>query len=179
MIPKIKNILYATDLSKNSAYAFRYAVNSAQKHDADIHILHVMEGTTDYMDALLTAYIEGLVSMSGSEDWKKKRRETQDYIVGRIKDRLRQFAERELKDDPGILKRVVSIEVVPGDPATEILGKAENPAMDIVILGTHGRGVIRHAFLGSVSEKVLQRIRKPVFVIPLPEGETDITLGEM
>ena len=34
MIPKIKNILYATDLSKNSAYAFRYAVISAQKHKA-------------------------------------------------------------------------------------------------------------------------------------------------
>jgi nucleotide-binding universal stress UspA family protein len=34
MIPKIKNVLYATDLSKNSAYAFRYAVNTARKHDA-------------------------------------------------------------------------------------------------------------------------------------------------
>ncbi len=43
MIPNIRNILYATDLTKNSAYAFRYAVNSAQKHDAKIHILHVLE----------------------------------------------------------------------------------------------------------------------------------------
>jgi len=30
-----------------------------------------------------------------------------------------------------------------------------------------------------VSERVLQRIRKPVFIIPLPEEETDITLGEI
>ena len=36
MIPKIKKNLYATDLSPNSAYVFRYAVNSAIKHDADI-----------------------------------------------------------------------------------------------------------------------------------------------
>jgi hypothetical protein len=43
MIPKIKNILYATDLSKNSAYAFRYAINSAEHHGANIHILHVWE----------------------------------------------------------------------------------------------------------------------------------------
>ena len=43
MIPKIKKILYATDLSPNSAYVFRYAVNSAIKHDADIIILHVFE----------------------------------------------------------------------------------------------------------------------------------------
>ena len=43
MIPKINNILYTTDLSKNSAYAFRYAVNSAEHHEAKIHILHVLE----------------------------------------------------------------------------------------------------------------------------------------
>ncbi len=49
----------------------------------------------------------------------------------------------------------------------------------MVILGTHGKGLIRHAFLGSVSERVLHRIRKPVFIIPLPEGETDTTLGEI
>ena len=66
-----------------------------------------------------------------------------------------------------------------GDPAEEILKKAEGNDCDIVIMGTHGKGVITHAFLGSVSEKVLHRISKPVFVIPLPKGETDITLGEI
>ena len=40
MIPKIKKILYATDLSENSAYAFRYAVNSAKQHNAELVILH-------------------------------------------------------------------------------------------------------------------------------------------
>ncbi len=43
MIPEIKKILYTTDLSPNSAYAFRYAINSAKKHDATIIILHVVE----------------------------------------------------------------------------------------------------------------------------------------
>jgi nucleotide-binding universal stress UspA family protein len=43
MIPKIKKILYATDLSKNSVYAFRYAIDMAQKLDARIIILHVIE----------------------------------------------------------------------------------------------------------------------------------------
>jgi nucleotide-binding universal stress UspA family protein len=43
MIPKIKRILYPTDLSKNSAYAFRYAVNSAKHYNADIYILHMLE----------------------------------------------------------------------------------------------------------------------------------------
>ena len=43
MIPQIKKILYATDLSKNSAYAFYYAVDMAKKHDAEIVILHTLE----------------------------------------------------------------------------------------------------------------------------------------
>ena len=77
------------------------------------------------------------------------------------------------------MKKVASIQVVYGDPAAEILKKAEDLDADVVIMGTHGKGVISHAFLGSVSEKVLHRIRRPVYIIPLPEGETDITLGEI
>ena len=43
MIPKIKKILYATDFSKNSSYAFLYAVDMARKHDAKIIILHSVD----------------------------------------------------------------------------------------------------------------------------------------
>jgi nucleotide-binding universal stress UspA family protein len=172
MIPRIKNILYATDLSKNSAYAFRYAVNSAQKHDAKIHILHVMEALPSAAEGLITQFI-------GEEKIRQMRKEMSEDLLGRIRERLRQFAERELKRDPKTLKKVVSIDVVYGNPAAEILRKAEEMDADVVILGTHGKGLISHAFLGSVSEQVLHRIRKPVFIIPLPEGETDITLGEI
>jgi nucleotide-binding universal stress UspA family protein len=172
MIPRIKNILYATDLSKNSAYAFRYAVNSAQKHDAKIHILHVIEALPSAAEGLMTQYI-------GEERLRKMRKDTEKNLLKRIRERLRQFAKRELKRDPKTLKKVGSIEVVYGNPAAEIPHKAEEMNADVVILGTHGKGVIRHAFLGSVSEQVLHRIRKPVYIIPLPAGETDITLGEI
>jgi len=37
---------------------------------------------------------------------------------------------------------------------------------------------VSHAFLGSVAEKVLQRITRPVFVIPLPKGKTEVTFDE-
>ena len=43
MIPQIKKILYATDLSKNSAYAFFYAVDMAKRHNARIVIVHAVE----------------------------------------------------------------------------------------------------------------------------------------
>ena len=43
MIPKINRILYTTDLSLNAAYVFRYALNSAEKHNAKIDVLHVVQ----------------------------------------------------------------------------------------------------------------------------------------
>ena len=43
MIPKIKKILYTTDLSQNSVYAFYFAVDLAQQHHANIIILHAVE----------------------------------------------------------------------------------------------------------------------------------------
>ena len=43
MIPEIKKILYATDLSKNSSYAFLYAADMAKRHNARIVILHSVE----------------------------------------------------------------------------------------------------------------------------------------
>ena len=57
MIPKIEKILYATDLSENSAYAFRYAINSAKKHDADIIILHVLDEIPPFARALVDSQL--------------------------------------------------------------------------------------------------------------------------
>jgi len=58
MILKIKKILYATDLSPNSAYVFRYAINSAIKHDADIIILHVFERIPGTAAGMLDFYLD-------------------------------------------------------------------------------------------------------------------------
>lgn len=43
MMPQIQKILYTTDLSENSSYAFLYAIDMANKHNAKIVILHAME----------------------------------------------------------------------------------------------------------------------------------------
>jgi nucleotide-binding universal stress UspA family protein len=171
MIPRIQNVLYATDLSQNSAYAFRYAVNTARKHDAKIHILHVIEAISQQVEALMRMSV-------GPEKVAKMQQESKKNVSRRIERRLKQFAEKELKDDPNTLKRVVGIHVVYGDPATEILNKSDELGCDTIIMGTNGKGVISQTFLGSVSERVLRRIRKPVYIIPLPKGETDITMRD-
>lgn len=161
MIPNIKRILYATDLTKNSAYAFRYAVASAQKHDAQIHILHVIEKFPSQIEGRLEMYFDALKL---EKSWQEKR----DEQIKRIHDRLKDFAKRELQDNSETLKRVASISVVEGDPAAEILQRADELDCDLVIVGTHSRGLIGQAFLGSVAEKVLHRITRPVFIIPVP-----------
>ena len=43
MIPEIKKILYTTDLSANARFAFSYAASLANRYDAGITILHILE----------------------------------------------------------------------------------------------------------------------------------------
>jgi nucleotide-binding universal stress UspA family protein len=172
MIPKINNILYATDLSKNSAYAFRYAVNSALKHDAKIHIFHVQDTTPASVEAMLKTH-------SPTESWEGYAENEKKEMKKYIKEKLEAFCRREFnKYNPTLMERVASIEVIDGDPAGKILQKGDEIRADLVVMGTHSKGPLAHAFLGSVAEKVLNRIKIPVFIIPIPM-ETDISSEEI
>jgi nucleotide-binding universal stress UspA family protein len=165
--------LHATDLTKKSAFAFRYDINSAQKHDAKIHILHVLEKLSPSEEANIAVYVYSYLPHLKLE---KIRKEKKDELIDQINKRLSEFAKQELKDDPETMKRVVSILVVDVDPADQILKKADELNCDVIIMGTHGKGLLTHTFLGSVSEKVLHRSRKPVFIIPIPKEDVDIPL---
>ena len=165
MIPRIKKILYATDLSENSAYAFRYAVGTAQNHGAEIHILHVLEGIRENY----------LVPYYDLEEIQAMRRKGKEEIRERIQKRLEAFCQKEFMADPQCRNLVASTEVTEGDPAAEILRKAEEMKADLVVMGTHGKGLLEQTFLGSVAEKVLHRTKIPVLTIPIPK-ETDIRL---
>ena len=168
MIPQIKKILYTTDLSENSAYVLRYAIDAAKKHDAKIIILHVL----DMMPAIAKVDI---TEDKQDKIFKEKITNTMD----RIQKRLKLFCEKELKDDPECTERVESIEVREGFPAEEILSKADEFNCDVIIMGTHAKGIIANTFLGSTAKRVLRRTRKPVFIIPLPKGGVDITFRDI
>ena len=172
MIPQIKRILYTTDLSDNSTFVFRYAINSAKKHSAAIIILHVLEPLSATTNAIVHPYLT-----EGQE--KKISEEKIAYVKDRIKKRLKIFCEKELKNDPDSVDRVESIELCEGFPAEMILRKADELNCDAIVLGTHGKGFIRNTFLGSTSKRVLRRTRKPVFIIPLPKEDADIGLGDV
>jgi nucleotide-binding universal stress UspA family protein len=171
MIPKIRKILYATDLSPNSAYAFRYAINSAIMHDAKIIILHAFETMSPAVRAQMEVYL-------ADERRKEIFDERVSDTLGRIKRRLKTFSDKELEDYRKAEERIESIQVCEGFPADTILEKANELGCDAIVMGTHGKGVVANTFLGSVTKRVLRRTRKPVFIIPLPRGETDITMHD-
>ena len=162
MIPQIKKILYATDLSKNSSYAFLYAVDLAKKHDAKIVVLHAVEPIPPY------AEVYGAIS----KDFKKKQLEE---MVTLMKEHLAGFCKKvESQMGPPCVELVTNILVPTAYPPDAILETAEKEGCDVIVLGTHGKGFISYAFLGSVSKAVLHRTQKPVFIIPLPTEKTAV-----
>jgi nucleotide-binding universal stress UspA family protein len=164
MIQQIKRILYATDLSKNSAYAFYYAVDMAKKHDADIVILHTMEPISARAFGTLTGKVQ---------------RDQEEVSIEVIRNRLRKFCKKvEEKSSLACVALVTKILVQVGYPPEEILKAADEEECDVIVLGSHGKGFLRQTFLGTVSGSVLTRTRKPVFIVPLPSEGISIW-GEM
>jgi nucleotide-binding universal stress UspA family protein len=167
MIPQIKKILYATDLSKNSAYAFYYAVDIAQKRNAKIVILHIIEPVSP----LIRGYI-------GEDKIVSIQHQNVEEATKEIHQRLKDFC-KAVEDKMGpCLELVSDILVRLGHPVNEILGVADKEGCDLIVLGSHGKGFLEHTFLGSASRMVLDRTRKPVFIIPLPSEEVDMDWGK-
>ena len=172
MIPQIKKILYATDLSQNSVYAFRYATKMAEKYDAEMVILHVIEPIPPRARHYVSIYVD-------ESKWEEKIKYEQDLAIERIEKRLQEFCKQETQDAPQCLARVIRIRVRPGYPVEEILKAADEEDCSVMVLGTHGKGILMQTFLGSVARSVLDRAKKPVFIVPLPDEETDPTIGEI
>jgi nucleotide-binding universal stress UspA family protein len=172
MIPQIRKILYATDLSKNSVYAFRYATTIAEEYDAEMIILHVIEPIPAMAKHYMKIYVE-------ETKWEEKIKYEQDIAMERIKKRLQAFCKQETQDAPQCLARVTTVLVRPGYPVEEILKVADEEDCSILVLGTHGKGFLKQTFLGSVARSVLDRAQKPVLIVPLPHEETGLTIGEI
>lgn len=162
MIPQMKKILYATDLSKNSSYAFLYAIDMAKRHNAKIIILHAVEPLPPYVEA----YTSMMVKPAKIEE---------EESIEQIKKHLGEFCKRaEAQIGSPCVELVSKILVPVGHAPDQILNGAEKEGCDMIVLGTHGKGFLAHTFLGSVSSAVLHRTRKPVFIIPLPSEKTSI-----
>ncbi len=162
MIPQIKTILYATDLSKNSVYAFYYAIHMAKRDEAKIVILHAVEP----LPAMLISF--GDFEQKVAKDrWE----ETVKQFKGQIQDiSVKLDARTGISSVDHVSKILIRL----GHPVEEILKVVDEEGCDVIVLGTHSKGFLEQTFLGSVSSSVLHRTRKPVFVVPLPSETINI-----
>lgn len=85
----------------------------------------------------------------------------------RVGDEVRREIEEALARFPGEPKTEVTQEIRWGEsPADEILRYAEEVRADLLVLGTHGRGMIERALIGSVASTVARRASCPVLLVP-------------
>jgi nucleotide-binding universal stress UspA family protein len=166
MMPQMKKILYATDLSANSGYVLGHAIDMAKKYGAKITVLHVLEQSSASISALAEVYLSLEQIREVTENKFAYARET-------LQERLQKFCQKELADETGAMQIFDVIKVVEGFPADQILRKADEFKCDAIVMGTHGKGSLMHSYFGSTAKRVIRRSHLPVFVVPLPKGESD------
>ena len=162
----VKKILYTTDLSDSARHAFAYAVSLANLYDAGITILHVLSEVPG-LDAKIVGHI-------GAEHWEeikaRQEAEARATLIGKkrenveIQEILEEFAKVDNQDFV-----VDEVLVRKGDPVDEILKQAEKRHCDLIVMGSHGHGLIEDAIIGSTARKVVRRAKKPVLVVRLPD----------
>ena len=169
----IKRILYATDLSENARYAMAYAVSLANTYGAQIVILHVIDETPDSVEA----GVEGYISAEDWEDIKKRNLdETRDILIGKRRDNtmLREVLDRFCQNlRPGTNDHESAMDetlIEVGNPVVKILETAAEKKCDLIVMGTHGRGALLDAMMGSTTNRVTRRAKIPVLSVRLPEA---------
>lgn len=161
MLPLYNKILVATDLTPNAEFAFKHAVMLARHNDAKIYLLYVLP----QVDSSMRGYVSSILGESQLEELEK---DNMGKARTAMKQELDSFAKKELANFPEDLAHFAGTEVSIGHPVIKILETADRLDVDLIVMGTHGKGPLEYAFLGSVAEKVLKKSTRPVFVVPLP-----------
>ena len=162
MLPDIKKILYATDLSENARRAFGYAASLANRYGATIIILHVIE------DFSPSATLQ-LAAMFGEDKWKEIRKRQETEVMETIRKRLETVYREAWPDMVDHDFSAGDVVVKTGEPVNHILKQAEQAGCDLIVMGTHGQGVFAEALMGSTARRVIHRSQTPVLVVRLPK----------
>lgn len=158
--PKIKQILFATDLSENANRALSYAASLADAYGASITVLHVLEKMPPQAEQMLVAYL-------GYSDVNELRQANQADLIKQIKIHIEQYCGETAKKIPECRFIFHNTIVEPGKAADRILHHASSDFYDALVIGSRGHGSIQEALMGGTANKVLHRCRIPVFVVPL------------
>jgi nucleotide-binding universal stress UspA family protein len=149
-----ETVVIATDGSESAERAIRLALDLADRFDATVHALYVVD----------TAEIGGSPTAV--------RHRLEDALESAGGEAL-SFVEERVADSATDCDVVTALRE--GDPADEIIAYAESHDADVVAVGTRGRHGAHSFLLGSVAESVVRRCSVPVLSVrQLGEGEYPI-----
>lgn len=151
---RLERILLPVDLSEESLTPLPLARRLARHCGAQVDLVHVIADPANYP-------IDGWEYLPGI---------TQDVVYGQTEElarqRLEELREQHLQATPGqcIIRR--------GIHHLAIVQLAEDESHELIVMSTHGRTGLRHAMLGSVTEKVIRKAACPVLTVRTPEAQS-------
>lgn len=146
MSTTIKNILVPTDFSGLSVNALTTAVAMCKRHDATLHLLHVVE--TRFLIAPPEANMAAIYVIPQLE---KTGAEQLDLL------------EKKIKAKQNV---TIKTHIEFGVPSNSIRDKAIDLNCDLIVMGTHGASGFREFFIGSNAYSVIKNTSIPVLTIP-------------
>jgi nucleotide-binding universal stress UspA family protein len=149
----IKSILYPTDFSGHSQVAIPLVIELANRFEAEVHCLHVVDADYDFFMA--GGYT--LPAITPPPDV--------EHLRGLARDHLDGFVNQHLADVHGPVRKAVVL----GKPFERIINYARQESVDLIVIGTHGHSALGSMLLGSVAEKVIRKAPCPVLSIRHPE----------
>jgi nucleotide-binding universal stress UspA family protein len=149
----IDNILVPLDFSRTSFKALEYALPLAERFDAKVHLVHAL----DYDYALSTLSVMPLAIPEREMAGRAKRR---------LQDAARKYAT---------VLAAENCHVVKGRPYHAVSQLARKLHTDLIVTSTHGHTGLRHVFLGSTAERIVQHA--PCGVLVVREHERDFVCG--
>jgi nucleotide-binding universal stress UspA family protein len=152
LIPAIRSILVASDLSERARAAMPRAYALLRDGGGRVELLHV------------------------HVPWSSAGAQSSAPVGSPLPEARRHDLERQLRDsvppDAEVRGIVTRLHLVDGgDPVDAILQAAERLGVDVVALASHGRSGLERALLGSVAEQVARRSPRPVFIVHQPEAD--------
>lgn len=148
----LKHILVPTDFSEPSKVALRYAMALADRFGACLHLLHAVQSPFEQ------PWAAEIYAISITDFEATARRESDAAMAAMLTE-----AERH--------KYCACLVTDTGPPFFSIVTYAQREPIDLIVMGTHGRGAIAHLLIGSVAENVVRKAPCPVLTVRHPEHE--------
>ncbi|HSH29433.1 MAG TPA: universal stress protein [Thiohalobacter sp.] len=150
MAEQIRQILVASDLSPRANRALSRGWRIAAQHDAVLSVLHIVEP------------VDGPgVPSAAWERLAKTPQEAVQVLRQEAQSELRRQLERNQAPGPAS----VDIRTRVGDPLTQILDEVRERSIELVVIGAHGRHLMRDRLLGTLAEKIVGNGACPVLVV--------------